>query len=512
MLTRRWVKLPIIHWPSAVAIAATALTMILPTQSSAADALPASVKVDFGARDGDLLRTERFNTWDNGDPEPQLRAGDVEFLNEQGLRADLVRVGFGVDSSLCDVQAQMCDFTPVEWIDDVSDLTESLVVHLTPSGVFGSGDPADTVPLLTLAIRELKERVPNVEYIEAFNEPEVFRYYIRKRFGLPPTLEREQLYQWYVPFYEAVNAVNAELHPKDRIKVGGPTLSSFDHEGWIPAFLDGYAADPNPKKRLDFVSWHGYGYFDENDGFIYKFYKDNVTLVADQRARFEAMLKERHITKQIPAFITETGIYPGPAFDEPDPSKNDWLRQAAGLASLHYWWADQPRTIPFHWTVRHESEGRKDQLVTLRHGSEPSPTDTFTPYGNMLLMQSKMKTTKVEAVSDTLVEGRGVYAIASKDKTGASLMVWNYQGPNDESFETTISMSRLPSWLRHGPVRQTLYRIDQNTSNYWADPQNANLQQVDQKIVRPGKRYVEKVDLDPNAIYLIIMEPLESGA
>ncbi len=45
----------------------------------------ATVTVDFSQSRGDLLRTERFNTWDNGDPEPDLREQDIAFLTEQGL-------------------------------------------------------------------------------------------------------------------------------------------------------------------------------------------------------------------------------------------------------------------------------------------------------------------------------------------------------------------------------------------------------------------------------------------
>ena len=63
---------------------------------------PASVVVDFSATQGQLLRTERIHTWDNGDPVPELRDDDAAFLNEEGLRDDLVRIGFGFDD-LCDV-------------------------------------------------------------------------------------------------------------------------------------------------------------------------------------------------------------------------------------------------------------------------------------------------------------------------------------------------------------------------------------------------------------------------
>jgi hypothetical protein len=469
--------------------------------------LPATVAVDFGAEQGDLRRTERFNTWDNGDPRPELRAGDVAFLNEQGLHAELVRVGFGINSSLCNVDTQTCDFSRVGWIDDVSNLTDSLVVHMTPTGVFRPGvEPAQTLPLLKLAIRELKERVPNVDYIEAFNEPEFGNHIAQVRQGQPPRLQPDDLYRWYVPFYQAVNAVNAELALEVPIKIGGPTLMSFDHEGWMPAFLDDYAADSNADKRLDFLSWHGYGFFDKNNNFAFNFYKDNPSLLATQRARLDAMLQERGIPTQIPAFITETGIYPGPSFDEPDPSTNDRIRQAAGLAALHYWWSDQPNTYPFNWVVRHASEGRKDQLVTLRGPGEVTPPDTFTPYGNMLLMQTKMKTTRVSASSDSLANGKGVYARASKDGSGASIMVWNYQGIGTTSYQATVDMSQVPGQLRDRAVRERVFRIDQTTSNFFNDPNDAALRLVADRTVTPGKTYSETVDLAPNAIYLILWD------
>jgi len=486
---------------------------------------PASVSVDFSVPQGKLLRTERINTWDNGDPVPDLRADDVAFLNEQGLHADLVRVGFGFDGlcdvmdtgagchgegggdPMCDVTTNTCDFSSLAgWLGDISDATDALVVHLTPRGfIQQKRPPADTQALLTLTIRELKRQFPKINYIEALNEPDwVFhgaQIYRRK----DPVLQPNEVYAYYVPFYRAVNEVNAELPQGQRIKVGGPAFTGMT-ESWMTAFLDGYAADENPEKRLDFISYHGYGEFSD-DFKQYIPYKSDPSEVSTQRARLDEWLKERKLTAGLPALITETGIYPGPSFDEPDPSKNDYVRQAAGLASMHYWWAGQKEIYPFNWVVRHGSQGRKDQLIT-RTPDGPL-ADTFSPYGNMLVMQSRMKDNKVEATSDSLTEGQGVYAVASKDKSGASVMVWNYQHINNGRFRTTIDMSGLPSELGDGPVRQTLYRIDQTTSNYWTAPDKANLQQVGESIVTPQDSHSETVDLEPNAIYLILLEPVD---
>ncbi|WP_344281729.1 hypothetical protein [Actinomadura napierensis] len=87
---------------------------------------------------------------------------------------------------------------------------------------------------------------------------------------------------------------------------------------------------------------------------------------------------------------------------------------------------------------------------------------TFTPYGNMMLMQSKMKDTRVSATSGGLKGDNGVYALASKDRTGASLMVWNWQHTGTDSYHATIDMSRLPADLRHG--QQLLHRPRQGRS------------------------------------------------
>jgi hypothetical protein len=497
-----------------VAAAATALSGCTtasagPAASSTGAAMnKATVSVDFARSRGDFLHTERLNTWDNGDPEPELRKTDIAFLVDQGLRAKIVRVGIRVGTDMCDLQARACDFTPVKWLFDVSNLTETLVVHLTPEGLFQSGrKPADLVPLLTLAIRELKRQVPNVAYIEAFNEPDWVHYVQQVRRGQKPDVLPEQLYDWYVPFYRAVNTVNLELHPNERLRVGGPTLMSFDHKGWIPAFLDGFAADRSPDKRLDFISWHGYGYFDEASNYrTHVFFKDDPSRVATQRARLDAMLKERSLSTYIPVLVTETGIYPGPAYDEPDPSRKDWVRQAPGLASLHYWWLEQPNIYPFHWTVRHAGEGRKDQLVTLRGENQTSPVGTFTPYGNLLLMQSKLRDERVVAQSNALKAGKGIYAIATKDDNGTSVMVWNYQGTGATSYRVTLEMNGLPANARGRTATQRQYRIDENTSNYWTDPQKANLQQVAQSTVALGAKHRVMIDLPPNSLHLVMLD------
>jgi hypothetical protein len=499
-----------------VLAASTALVSVEPAASAGAPApSQARVSVDFGSEQGRLSRPERHNNFGNVTAWPEQRSGDVAFLNRQGLHGDVYRVWLSSPNApaednlfnQCDLATGKCDFSRLDaYLTQASTVSDSLLVDLNPTDfVEGKRPFKDLRPLLELMLRSLKMKYPRVKYVEVFNEPDWQFHGLARRLGRPAseaTLQPDGLYRFYVPFYEAVNEVNKKLHRGERLQVGGPALS-FKDPKWLKPFLDGYAADRNPRKRLDFISYHSYLSWDD-DYKVPTFYSKDLRVVASDRATVRAWLKERRLPGDIPAFVTETGIYPGPAFDDPDPKK-DYVRQAAGMATYSYMYSGQPDTHMFNWAVRHRVEERKDQLVTRTPGGPL--TDTFTPYGNMLLMQSKMKDTKVSAISGGHQEDNGVYALASKDKTGASLMVWNWQHTHDTSYRTTIDMSHLPSKLRRGPVRQRMFRVDQTTSNYFTDPAKADLQLVGEKIITPGKTHTESIDLAPNGIYLILLEP-----
>ncbi|MFF7734466.1 hypothetical protein [Streptomyces sp. NPDC007984] len=487
-----------------------------PSASASAAAAAAAVSVDFGSREGQLPRPERLNNFGNVTAWPEQRAGDAKFLNKQGLHGDVYRIWLSspnaADSldvfNLCDLKTQRCDLSQLDaYLTEASTVSDSVMINVNPTDfVEGKRPMKDLEPMIELIVRSVKAKYPRVKYVEAFNEPDWQFYGQQRRQGIPPdktTLRPGDLYRFYEPYYEAVNKVNKGLRRADRIQLGGPALSWLDPK-WMKPFLDDYAADENPHKRLDFLAYHAYLSWGDDTYQKPTMYKGDLRVVASQRETLLGWLKERRIHQRIPSYVTETGIYPGPAYDDTDPKK-DYVRQAAGLTTYAYYFANQPDTYMFNWCVRHRVEERKDQLVTRTPNGPVN--DTFTPYGNAMLMQSRMKDTRVSATASGALEGdNGVYAMASKDRSGASLMVWNWQHVGDRSYRATIDMSRMPSELRNRPVRRLMYRIDQNTSNYFSDPAKAGLQLVDKTIVRPGRTYTATVDLAPNAIYLIVLE------
>lgn len=68
-------------------------------------------------------------------------------------------------------------------------------------------------------------------------------------------------------------------------------------------------------------------------------------------------------------------------------------------------------------------------------------------------------------------------------------------------------MGKLPANLRGAQLCQRMYRIDDKVSNYWGNPETPNLQQIAAMSVTPRKRHSVSVQLTPNALQLIILEP-----
>lgn len=482
--------------------------------SAASAEAEATVTVDFSQSRGKFLHPERYNNVSRPTSFAEPRDADVAFYNEQGLRGDTYRVW--VDTHLIhDPETGTFDYTIVDdYLGDLSRLSDNLLVVLdTRVEIRDMGlTPEQIQPVITTILRDLKQRYPAVRYIEAFNEPD---------HNMVKVVSAEDLYDYYVPYYRAVNQVNRELQPEVPLEVGGPALTTFK-EDWLYAFLDDYAADTNPDKRLDFISYHAYGLFTsggptEEGPRAYHFYKGNPSEVAGQRAKLEAALQSRGLDTTIPSFLTEIGIYPGPSYDNREDPRPDYLRNAVGVPSLIYWFMEQPHTIPFNWVLRHKTEERKDQLITRARDGEPMavvagqdeievPTGIFTPYGNAMLMFSMLRDERVVAQSDALKAGKGIYAIATKGEQGAAILIWNYQLTDSQSYRVKLDLGGFPANADGLTAIQRQYRVDENTSNYWADPETANLQQVGQSKITLGSGHELTVDLPPNALHLLTLD------
>lgn len=477
----------------------------------AAPVTDATVAVDFGKSRGLFLHPERYNNigrWGNSTAE---RDADVEFFNEQGLHGKIYRV-WVITETVYDAKTGKYDYSGLDdYLADMSRLSDELLVVLDTREAMGKigRKPEEIKPFVRTIMRDLKQRFPKIKYIEAFNEPD---------HNARELVKPEQLYDYYKVYYQAVNEINAELKPAMPLLLGGPVTGTCgspwappgpDNLQWIPKFLDSYAADRDPGKRLDFLSYHVYGYFkNQLDCSNYVPIRTDPSQLAGKREEIDGWLRQRGIDANIPSFITETGPYPGPSYDEKNNPHADYIRQASGMASYMYWHMENPKNVPFNWVMRHSSDERKDQLMTRAGPDNKTPlTRTFSPYGNSMAMMAKLKDERVAVQSDSLRAGKGVYALATKDDSGVAVMLWNYQQAGTQAYRVKVDMGQLPANLRGKRLRQRTYRIDDKVSNYWGDPAKANLQQVSDTNISGAQRRRMTVELTPNAFELVVLEP-----
>ncbi|MCH4553428.1 glycoside hydrolase family protein [Aestuariibaculum lutulentum] len=455
-----------------------------------------TIKVDADKKIGELIRTERYNNLTDHHLFTEQRDADVTFYNEQGLHGKIYKLWI-YDADFYNPETKTYDYSKyADYIEDTSKLSDHLMFNMNGRGITGDWGVSvdESKKILVNILTDLKSKYPAFTYIEVLNEPDY-----EKR--LTPT----QYYGVYKVFYQAVNEVNKNLNPKYPLQVGGPSTAQFDLN-WITTFLEEYSKDSSKDKRLDFISYHGYF---TKPGKEYKFYKDNPSLVKDQRSILEKEMTSRGISTEIPTFITEMGVYPGPLFDDYGNMKNDRLRQAAGVMSINYWYLNSKNSYPFNWVLRHQTEGRKDQLVTRDSaGGDMIHTRKFTPYGNSVLMVSKMKKNRLEVSSSSeLDEGKGVYSIASSDESGVSIMIWNYQSKNTVGYDLDLLVENLPKSFKKKSVKVKTGLIDAEHSNYQYNLDNCNLSMVETTI-KPLKEGVfkTKLSLQPNALYLVVLE------
>ena len=147
-----------------------------------------------------------------------------------------------------------------------------------------------------------KEKYPKLKYVEAMNEFDLLRQEI--------TFTRPY-YDFYKAFYEAVNYVNRTLQPEEPLLLGGPVASHFGvnytSDAWerertlLQEFIRDFAQDPNPEKRLDFLSYHQYL---NRNGY-------RPSLVDREIEMIREYFLAHGLDPDVPIHITELGVLPG---------------------------------------------------------------------------------------------------------------------------------------------------------------------------------------------------------
>lgn len=455
-----------------------------------APGLPATVTVDAAADLGELNNPARYHN--QSGPSQALSPADQKRIAE--LRPTIIRAWFKPDSYYDHINRQYnFDYRPpgggtsfYEYADRLSALSNEIFANFDQCDqeLMSVADPQRCREVLKEGIRHYKQRYPTLRYIELFNEPDKIW---RPRDFEQPAIGVEDYYAWYRIGYSIVNEVNRELRPQIPLEFGGPAAYTFNLE-FLRRFLDLYQADPDPAKRLDFLSYHQYGR------------RADPAEVRTEKEVVRGWLTDRGLRSTTPVFVTEYGVFPGtsggPRFED------DLLTQAAAMATLANYYVQGGIDMAMHWVFDHAENDRKSMLVDTADGK-------VYPYYNMVAMQRRLKSRRIGAESDSLGRtGLGVNALASKDHTGIAILATNYQWTEGTSeYRVTVRVKNLPSRYVKRKVLVERYLVDATTSNYAHDPDRSDLQRVERYIAKPDSTLSATFALGRNAMSLLVLTP-----
>ena len=393
---------------------------------SGGGATAATLQVDIGVSQGPFHFSpgKQLGSVHMGDDPAVYGSATMSALRALGLRAARVWVKFK-DAHTNGVSSYYI------YLDRWHGLADVLLVNWrTGYDLVGTGGWTEST--LAAAQRDLmaalKSRYPKIELIECENEPDhevgdMTAYYLR-----------------YKLLYKVVNDVNALGLPGPPLKIRGPVTTS---PAFVRPFLDQYVADGDPGKRLDFIAYHQYllaaGCSDPSCN------KDNPAMVRNERAAVSAHLSARGLPTTLPIYVTETGIFPGAAASslgfEPDLHV-----QTAGMAAMHYYYLEQPLLHPFHWTIDHPTNDRKDMFLDTAAG-------TPRPYYNLQRLQGMLPAMRHSSSTSLSSRGIGLGSLAGGDTTTVAVMSWNYQWTGSTYYDAAVSIANLPSAFRTRNVR-----------------------------------------------------------
>ncbi|XTZ17633.1 hypothetical protein ACQSSU_09825 [Micromonospora echinospora] len=449
----------------------------------------ALVTVDAGVTRGMLNNPAAYHN--QAGPSAPLGPEGVRLVED--LKPALTRV-WSAPGAYHDPATDRYDYNPAAadggtvygYLDQVTGYSDRMLMNVDQceQELMTTAAPQRCREVLKNGIRHYKQRYPGLRYVEVFNEPD--RPW-ETRPDEPRAMPAAEYYEWYRIGYQVVNELNAELRPEQPLRVGGPVTHTFNG-AYLQEFLDRYRDDPDPSKRLDFISYHQYQR------------RDDVAAVAAEKDTVQRWLRERGLNDKTPTFVTEYGVFPGS--NSGSSFEADVLTHAAAMAALGYFYVEGGTDMPMHWVFNHSSNDRKSMFVDGTDGA-------VYPYYNLVRMQRMLKKVRVSADSDALTPaGLGVNALATRDASGVAVLTTNYQWTNRVTHGVTVNVGNLPTEFADRRILVERYLVDAVTSNYTHDPATSSLQRVQRYTLDATDAVSVNFELGPNAMSLLVLTPV----
>ncbi|MCK9639705.1 MAG: hypothetical protein M0R39_07310, partial [Prolixibacteraceae bacterium] len=220
---------------------------------------------------------------------------------------------------------------------------------------------------------------------------------------------RDAHYQLLKVVYRAVNEVNKKLASNQQIKVAGLGVNTPDGRWeFINGFLKRYAADTDPTKRLDYLTWHTY--------LFPPFDYPNIT--KGFQAKLQELLAKHHLPLNLPVIVDELGLAEPSTIEDLSDLLGAARKEAAMAcftASIHNWnLAENGNFIPITGAGWH--------FGMLTYGKQ----NAMSPYAKGMILRSRLADGMIPSTSTPQDnKGYGLYSLATRDDKKISVLVWS---------------------------------------------------------------------------------------
>ena len=262
---------------------------------------------------------------------------------------------------------------------------------------------------------------------------------------------RDAHYAWFKTIYQCVHELNAALPADRQLKVAGLGINTPNNRwNFIEGFLARYAADPDPRKRLDYLTWH-----------TYLFPGSTPAIVRGCRAKLDTLLVKHGLSAGLPVIVDEMGLAEPSTIEDLsglDGAARKEAAMACFTAALHHaYLAESERFIPISGAGWH--------FGCLTFGRQSA----LSPYAKGLLLRARL----ADGLLPSAAEPRdpdtdyGLHAVATRDARSLRILAWTVSptiflaDALPLRFPAAELVVRdLPEFLRAGPVRVTVSTMD----------------------------------------------------
>lgn len=455
-----------------------------------ANAQVANLTIDASVNKGAMHRYEQYNS---AEPLCDTCLGDRQLLDS--LHTKYLRTFFffngGISPSLgtYNIDDKIAQFKKMlSWNDYRLILTISHSSPYNRDTSYGNVTAAPPVnvamykTMITDVITRLKDSFPRLEYIQAWNEPNLLRD------GMKKTMEYDLYKQIYTAFAEVVQSINSTLPINAiKLKVGGPNITHYSPDSAYIYKLIRFCDSSN--LPLDFLDYHEYSL---------------RATPARIKQRLDAMRDSLNVHgfTQTEVWMSEYGTVGGG--DNTAPTTSELLQTSAFIAAADQYLADGNADKPIHWTGRHETNYIKSEFVENRVGK-------VYPFYNVLRAEALMKDTRIGVQSDQLnANGIGVGAIASMDSTAVTALIRNYQNTGSGAYTAKATLKNLPAGMSGKQVKVQVYLVDDTHSNYRYDSTKDKLEKIQEYILPASAAYTATIKMLRNSVALVVFTPVNT--